>query len=101
MVGFGPKSWRMHGKIALLFGFGISMFSTNWKKPNLHFHNLVAHPNPHGSYLRKVLRYHFPVLWEETSRTLYENGYNLIEMNEYDDKVDFPQISNKFDTSFY
>ena len=98
---FGPRVFKLHLKIGLLFGFGISMFSTNWMKQNKHFYNIVAQPNPHGSYFRKVLRYHFPSLWEKTSKTLYENGYNLIEINKYDDKVDFPQISHKFDTSFY
>jgi len=101
MLKLGPRSIKIHMKTALLFGFGLSMFTTKRMKPNKHFHDLVAQPNPHGSYFRKVLRYHFPALWDETSKTLYENGYNIIEMNEYDDKIDMPQISHKFDTSFY
>ena len=65
--------------------FTLSMFTNTWMKPCLPFHELVSQPNPHGSYVRKVLRHHFPKLWEETSKTLFENGLNMIEMNEYDD----------------
>ena len=51
--------------------------------------------------MRKSVKHHFPTLWEETSKILYENGYNLIEMNEYDDKTELPEIGHKFDTNYF
>lgn len=87
--------------LGLAFAGAASIQTTKWAKPNLPFHNLAAQPNPHGSYLRKVMKYHFPLFWEDTSRILYENGYNLVEMNEYDDKTTFPTLGHKFDKSVY
>ena len=61
----------------------------------------MAQPNPHGSYMRKLVRYHFPAMWDDISETLYENGLNVIEMNEYDKKTTMPEISHKFDKKLY
>ena len=32
-------------------------------KPSQDFHDLVAQPNPHGSYVRNTIRHHFPAWW--------------------------------------
>ena len=87
--------------VAAMLGFFLSIQAGNWIRPNQYFHEIMAQPNPHGSYIRKVIRYHFPRLWNQTSHTLYENGYNLIEMNEYDSQTRMPELDDEFDTSLY
>ena len=87
--------------VAALLGFFMSMQAGNWLRPNEHFHEIMAQPNPHGTYIRKVIRYHFPRLWNQTSQTLYENGYNLIEMNQYDSQTKMPELDEKFDAALY
>ena len=72
-----------------------------WKRENKPFHELMWQPNPHGTYLRKVIRYHFPSWWSEISETLYDNGYNLAEMNEYDTQTDMPELTTEFDKTKY
>jgi hypothetical protein len=47
------------------------------------------------------VRHHFPRWWKDISSSLHENGYNLKEMNEYDDKVDMPALGDKFDKNIY
>jgi len=43
MLSLGGKSFfRVHLKTAMAIGFGISIHSTKYKKPNPHFHELIA-----------------------------------------------------------
>ena len=84
--------------LAVLTSF-LCVQSPHWMRPNQEFHEIMWQPNPHGSYVRKVVRFHFPKLWEDVSANLHENGYNLKEMNEYDNQVEMPELSEKFDTT--
>ena len=59
----------------------------------------MVQPNPHGSYVRKSIRHHFPNWWKDVSKTLEENGVNVMEMDSYDEKTDMPEITGKFDTT--
>ena len=61
----------------------------------------MSQPAPHGSYLRRTLKEHFPVWWYEVSNQLEENGYSLPEMAQYDKQTTMPNTHLKFDNSFY
>ena len=61
----------------------------------------MSQPSPHGSYLRKSIKEHFPVWWHDLSDQLNVNGYNLPEMNEYDKRVIMPNTHTRFDTTKY
>ena len=56
----------------------------------------MAQPAPHGSYLRRSVKEHFPIWWHDTSANLALNGYNLPEMNEYDRMIHYPKSHTKF-----
>ena len=78
---------------ALTFATFLGVQASTWDRPNKTFHSLVSQPAPHGSYLRKTLREHFPVWWNQVSSDLHKTGYNLPEMNEYD-KATMLQVSH-------
>ena len=82
---------------AFLFAGICCQVTGNWMRPNKHFHEIMAQPNPHGSYARKMIKYHFPIWYEGVSATLHEGGYNLIEMYEYDKQLQMPELTSKFD----
>ena len=65
-------------------------------RPDKTFTEVMAQPAPHGSYLRRSLKEHFPVWWRDISATLAENGYNLPEMNEYDRIRFMPKSHTQF-----
>ena len=52
---------------ALSFATFLGVQSANWQRPSRTFHEIVSQPTPHGSYLRRSLREHFPVWWHQTS----------------------------------
>ena len=85
--------------VGFLLGFCLSHQSGFWCRPNQIFHEILTQPNPHGSYIRKLIKYHFPRWWSELSGNLHENGYNLVEMNEYDKQIKMPELDNKFDSA--
>ena len=85
--------------VAILLGSFMTIQSGNWMRPNEVFHELMWQPNPHGTYVRKVIKYHFPRWWAQISETLYEDGYNLKEMNEYDKQIEMPSTEDRFDTT--
>ena len=68
-------------------------------RPSEEWHKILSQPTPYGSYVRKVVQYHFPKYWSELSHTLYENGYNLKEMNEYDGRIVMPELTERFDNT--
>jgi len=84
---------------ALTFATFLAVQGANWQRPSKAFHEIVAQPAPHGSYLRKSLREHFPVWWKETSEQLHKNGYSLPEMHEYDRQTKMPTSYSNFNTS--
>lgn len=89
--------------IRLPFTLTIAMFlgvqAQYWERPNKTFHELMSQPAPHGSYLRRSVREHFPVWWSTTSAALHKNGYSLPEMNEYDRATTMPKTHTAFDTT--
>ena len=82
---------------ALSFGTFLGVQASTWERPNKTFHELVSQPAPHGSYLRKSIREHFPVWWNQVSEDLYKCGYNLPEMNEYDKATTIQVSHTQFD----
>ena len=65
------------------------------------FHELMAQPAPHGSYLRRSVKEHFPCWWTDVSANLAQNGYNLPEMNEYDRIKHMPKSNTKFNNLMF
>jgi len=63
------------------------------------FHEIVSQPAPHGSYLRRSIKEHFPVWWNEVSTDLNANGYSLPEMTQYDKQIEIPKTHTHFDAS--
>ncbi len=78
----------------------MSLKAGNWEVPCKPFHEAMAQPAPHGSYLRTSLKEHFPVWWNKVSASLHENGHSLPEMNEYDEQTKIPRTHTRFDATF-
>ena len=85
--------------MALVVSSFLGVQAQTWKRPSKPFHDIVSQPAPHGTYLRRTLKDNFPRWWNDVSRTLYENGHNLPEMNEYDHSIEVPNHPEKFDTT--
>ena len=86
---------------ALSFATFLSVQGANWQRPNRTFHEIVSQPAPHGSYLRRSLKEHFPVWWHDTSAQLHANGYSLPEMYEYDRSTAMPKNHAAFNANRY
>ena len=82
----------------LTFAMFLSVQSANWQRPNKAFHEIMTQPAPHGSYMRRSVREHFPVWWHETSKQLHEGGHSLPEMHEYDKQTSMPNSFSSFNT---
>jgi len=93
--------WMLRAPIAVVFAMFMSVQAANWQRPCKYFHEVMAQPAPHGSYLRKTIKEHFPVWWNQVSKQLHENGHSLPEMNEYDKQTLIPRTHTAFDTSLY
>ena len=94
-----PQNFTLRYPAAMTFTFFIAVQGANWGRPNKAFHELMCQPAPHGSYLRRTLKEHFPVWWRETSAQLHTNGYSLPEMIEYDRQTKMPSSYSSFDSS--
>lgn len=94
-------AWWLRFPAAATFATFLGVQATNWQRPSKSFHELMSQPAPHGSYLRRTLKEHFPVWWYETSMQLEENGYSLPEMPQYDKQTTMPNTHLKFDSTFY
>ena len=81
---------------ALSFSFFLAVQGANWQRPDKAFHEIVSQPAPHGSYLRRTLKEHFPVWWYNASNQLNENGYSLPEMHSYDKATQMPKSATQF-----
>ena len=86
---------------ALTFATFLGVQSANWQRPSRTFHEIVSQPAPHGSYLRRSLKEHFPVWWHETSMKLHEDGLSLPEMPHYDQQTQMPKSHTQFNTNRY
>ena len=83
--------------IAVTFAQFLGVQASAWERPNDIFTNIMAQPAPHGSYLRKTVKEHFPVWWNNVSADLHLSGHNLPEMNEYDKSIHIQNDHTKFD----
>ena len=88
--------WLLRFPVSLTISLFLMVQASNWDRPNKVFHEIVAQPAPHGTYLRRSLREHSPVWWSHTSAQLYLNGFSLPEMNEYDKATQLPKDHTKF-----
>lgn len=85
--------WHIRLPFFLTFFTFLQIQSSNWERPCKSFHDVMCQPAPHGTYLRRTLKEHFPIWWEKTSYQLHQNGYSLPEMNEYDKSVEMPRTT--------
>lgn len=88
--------WLLRAPMTLTIGLFLGVQAANWDRPNKIFHEIISQPAPHGSYMRRSLREHFPVWWSQASAQLNSNGYSLPEMNEYDRSIEMPRASTNF-----
>ena len=90
------QNWILRLPAAMTFFTFLAVQGQNWQRPSKSFHEIVSQPAPHGSYMRRSLKEHFPVWWRDTSRQLHENGYSLPEMHEYDRQTQMPKSTTHF-----
>ncbi len=62
---------------------------------------MLTQPEPNGKYLRTTVKQEFPRNWAMISKELHRMGYEFKEMNEYSAKEDMPDVTDKFDNSYY
>ena len=85
--------------VALSIATFLGVQASTWERPSSTFHDLVCQPAPHGSYVRKTMKEHFPVWWNTVSANLHANGYSLPEMNEYDKATQIQNTHTAFDAT--
>ncbi len=98
IVRSSAHGWYLRFPVTLTIATFMSVQASNWQRPNRIYHEIVSQPAPHGSYLRRSLKEHFPVWWHETSAQLHANGINLPEMHEYDKAVLMPKSHTTFNS---
>ena len=98
IVKSATHGWMLRLPVAITFATFLGVQASDWERPNKTFHELISQPAPHGSYLRKSMREHFPVWWNNCSANLHANGYNLPEMNEYDKAITIQNTHTEFDS---
>ena len=91
--------WMLRLPSTLVIATFMGVQAANWQRPSKPFHELMSQPAPHGSYLRRSIKEHFPVWWQDTSANLHVNGYSLPQMNEYDKSTSIPKGHTHFDSS--
>jgi hypothetical protein len=91
--------WMLRFPVAMTIATFLGVQAANWARPSRVFHEIVSQPAPHGSYLRRSLKEHFPVWWNEVSQDLHVNGYSLPEMAQYDKQLKIPKSHTHFDAS--
>jgi hypothetical protein len=64
-------------------------------------HDVITQPEPNGKYVRTILKENFPRQWSLISKQLHDTGFNFREMNEYSEKKVMPDVTDKFDNSYY
>lgn len=93
--------WMLRLPVWLTFTSTMCLFMQNYPRHCQPYHDLMAQPAPHGSYLRRTVREHFPYQWRMNSAQLYRAGINVPEMNEYDKSTEMPKSSTIFNSNFY
>ena len=94
----GPHNWMLRLPPTLTIATFLGVQASAWERPSKTFHDLVSQPAPHGSYLRRSIKEHFPVWWNSISANLNESGYSLPEMNEYDKSTTIQASHTQFDS---
>ena len=89
--------WKLRLPFALTIATFLGVQAASWERSNKCFHEIISQPAPHGSYLRRSMREHFPVWWNSVSADLHKSGYSLPEMNEYDKATTIQKSHTKFD----
>ena len=97
IVKSATHGWMLRFPVALTIATFLGVQASSWERQNKAFHDLVSQPAPHGSYLRKSMKEHFPVWWSSVSGNLHANGYSLPEMNEYDKSTSIQNSHTQFD----
>ena len=77
IVRSSTHGWMLRFPPTLCIASFMGVQASNWQRPSRPFHEIMAQPAPHGSYLRRSVREHFPVWWMQTSAQLHLNGYSL------------------------
>ena len=98
LVKSAAHSWMLKLPATVTFATFLGVQASAWERPSKTFHELVSQPAPHGSYVRKSLKEHFPVWWSSVSGNLHKNGYSLPEMNEYDKSTKIQNTHTEFDS---
>ena len=99
IVKCATHGWMLRLPATLTFATFLGVQGQSHEKHCRAFHDLMAQPAPHGSYIRRVVKEHFPVWWNNVSAQLHKNGHSLPEMNEYDKSIHIQNAHNRFDTT--
>jgi hypothetical protein len=59
--------WMLRFPVAMTVATFLGVQASNWQRPSKTFHELMSQPAPHGSYLRRSIKEHFPVWWNDVS----------------------------------
>ena len=96
MLRSSTHNWILRLPLTLSLATFLTIQYSNYAMPNRAFTEIMTQPAPHGSYLRRTIKEHFPVWWNRTSAELTARGHSLPEMNEYDRATEMPKIHNSF-----
>jgi len=97
IVRSATHGWMLRWPIAITFATFLGVQASAWERPSKVFHEVISQPAPHGGYLRRTLKEHFPVWWNSVSANMYKNGYSFPEMNEYDKSTTIQKSHTQFD----
>ena len=97
IVKSGVHGWFLRLPPAVTFATFLGVQAQAWERPSPSWDDIMKQPAPHGSYVRKSVRTHFPVWWNTISADLHAAGHNLPEMNEYDKAIGIQADHTKFD----
>ncbi len=101
IVKSSAHGWMLRFPVAMTIATFLGLQASNWGRPSRVFHEIMSQPAPHGSYLRRSIKEHFPVWWHDVSNDLNVNGYSLPEMPQYDKATEIPNTHTRFDASMY
>ncbi len=92
-----------HFKIYISLGLTIFTYhmANCYTWPSKSFHEIITQPEPNGKYIRSLFSHNHPRTWGMISKDLHTQGYNFREMNEYSEKEIMPDVTNKFDNTWY
>lgn len=56
LVRSSAHGWVFRFPVAASLAFFLSVQASNWQRPAKSFHEVMAQPSPHGSYLRRTIK---------------------------------------------